>query len=122
MGDIEADDVPEAVSRALCPAAIRAYDTTVLGLGEEEADTDHESVSTASRARVVESRSEYGVGSVHALFCDDEEVEEVRVVNNLSLNYFRDQLVEHFTIMFRQGEVKWPRRRGAAPRAYFETT
>jgi len=43
---------------------------------------------------------------------EEEEEAEVRVVNKLSQKYFRDRLVEHFNIMFRRGELRWPKRRG----------
>ena len=46
---------------------------------------------------------------------DDGEEAEVRVVNKLSQKYFRDRLVEHFNIMFRRGELRWPKRRGTTP-------
>ena len=46
---------------------------------------------------------------------DDGEEAEVRVVNKLSQKCFRDRLVEHFNIMFRRGELRWPKRRGATP-------
>ena len=45
--------------------------------------------------------------TVDTLPSDDAEVgDEVRIVNHLTLKYFRDRLVEHFNIMFRRGEVK----------------
>jgi DDE superfamily endonuclease len=36
----------------------------------------------------------------------------IRVVKNLSLDYFRHRLVEHFNILFRQGKIQWPSRTG----------
>ena len=46
--------------------------------------------------------------------------EEVRVVRNLSLEFFRSRLVEHFNIMFRHQRLRWAKRRGKAPRAYYD--
>ncbi len=41
-----------------------------------------------------------------------EEVDiPVRVVRNLSLNYFRQKLIEHFDIMYQQHQLVWPVRR-----------
>jgi hypothetical protein len=37
---------------------------------------------------------------------------DVREVWQLSLNYFRGRLIEHFDIKFKAGEIKWPRLRG----------
>jgi hypothetical protein len=37
----------------------------------------------------------------------------VRIIRKLSLPYFRDKLVQHFDILFRQNKIKWPTRMGA---------
>jgi hypothetical protein len=37
----------------------------------------------------------------------------IRIVRKLSLPYFRDKLVKHFDILFRQNKIKWPTRMGA---------
>jgi len=39
-----------------------------------------------------------------------DESESVRVVRNLSLNYFRKKLIEHFNILFQHHELVWPSR------------
>jgi hypothetical protein len=39
---------------------------------------------------------------------DDDPPETVRVVRNLSLNYFRRKLIEHFDILFQRKELVWP--------------
>lgn len=49
--------------------------------------------------------------------CDDEKMnnnssDSVHVILNLSLEYFRARLVEHFDIKFKAGEVHWPHLRG----------
>jgi Plant transposon protein len=38
----------------------------------------------------------------------EEAGTSVRVVRNLSLNYFRKKLIEHFDIMFQQHQLVWP--------------
>jgi hypothetical protein len=38
---------------------------------------------------------------------------DCRLVRNLSLPYFRDRLVKHFDILFRQNKIKWPTPMGA---------
>jgi hypothetical protein len=34
-----------------------------------------------------------------------------RVVKNLSLQYFRSKLIQHFDIAFKRNEIQWPGRR-----------
>jgi len=40
----------------------------------------------------------------------DANDDEVRVVRNLTLNYFRSRLVEHHDILFQQHKLVWPQR------------
>ena len=111
-GDLESEDVPLAVRRALSPATIRDYDTSSLGVGRGGVRQDEV---------VNKDGGEVGEGGIREVRVVGEgEMEEVRVVRNLSLKYFRSKLVEHFGIMWKSGKVFWPRRRGNAPRAYFE--
>jgi hypothetical protein len=44
---------------------------------------------------------------------DDDPPETVRVVRNLSLNYFRRKLIEHFDILFQRKELVWPSHRAS---------
>jgi hypothetical protein len=37
---------------------------------------------------------------------------DVRLVKDMSLSAFRQRLIEHFDISWRQGEVQWPSRTG----------
>lgn len=39
----------------------------------------------------------------------------VRIVRKLSHDQFRSRLVDHFDILFKKNEIKWPRRLGARP-------
>ena len=95
LGELDHDDVPLALTRILWPAEIRAYDTSRVGehLEQEESDDDDD----------VDTRD------------GDNDSQEVRHVRNLSLDYFRSKLVEHFDIKFWQHQVVWPRRRGVVP-------
>ena len=43
---------------------------------------------------------------------DDDCVDGIHEVGKLSLNYFRQKLIEHFDIKFKAGEIIWPRSRG----------
>jgi hypothetical protein len=44
---------------------------------------------------------------------DDDPPETVRVVRNLSLNYFRRKLIEHFDVLFQCKELVWPSHRAS---------
>ena len=46
---------------------------------------------------------------------DGAVIGEVRVVSKLPLGFFRSRLVEHFDIKFKNGDIKWPARRGTSP-------
>jgi hypothetical protein len=47
-----------------------------------------------------------------------KQVNGVRVVSKLSLEYFRDKLVDHFDIMFTQHKLVWPSRLLHPPRLH----
>jgi hypothetical protein len=40
------------------------------------------------------------------------EQKRIRAVRKLSLQFFRSKLVEHFDILFKQNQIKWPSRNG----------
>ena len=46
---------------------------------------------------------------------DGATVDGVRIVSDLSLNFFCGQLIEHFDILFERHQIQWPSRRGVAP-------
>ena len=107
LGNLDEDDVPLALTRILWPSEIRAYDTSRVGEHLEQ----EESGDLSDEEHLEQEESNY-------LSDEDENSEsdsEVRYVRNLSLNYFRAKLVEHFDIKFWQHQVVWPRRRGALP-------
>ena len=95
FGCLDYDDMPFAVQRLYSPGEIRAYDTSLMLVQpcpiQDDDDDEH--------------------------FCDgkkksDNSSDSIRVVRNLSLEYFHARLVEHFDIKFKAGEVHWPRSRG----------
>ena len=96
LGNLDEADVPLAISRILTPSEIRDYDSSSVGNSQipDNGMRDDQSVDDDDSMRI------------------DKEVCNVR---NLSLNYFRSKLVEHFDIMFWNHEVHWPKWRGATP-------
>ena len=122
LGDLDPEEVPLAMRRVLNPSQIRNYDQTVVGLtnrDEEEEDLSRRADAVGDRTAVedaLEMAEEDSVGDEE--FTGDED--EVRVVRNLSLIFFRSRLVEHFNIMFQRRELKWPKRRGPGPRQYYD--
>ena len=100
FGLLELSETPLALQRILSPAEIRDYDT--------------------SRVGSVIGVNNYGDNNTTDDVLNDADVvtagDDVRCVRNLSLNYFRSKLVEHFEIMFNKNEIIWPMRRGVTPR------
>jgi len=43
----------------------------------------------------------------------NDDSEEVRIVRQLSFNYFRERLIEHFNILFKSKKIVWPTRNKA---------
>ena len=104
LGNLEPEDLPLALWRALSPSEIRAYDTSALGLDRSSEGQDEE---------VVEDGAEHG---------SEDGAEGVRVVRKLSLKYFRSKLVEHFDILWSRNQVVWPRSRGSKkPTPFFDS-
>lgn len=91
FGDFEYDDFPLALQHLLSPEEIRAYDSSKMVA---------RAMGTVSD-RQVNNNNNAPIGK-----------EEFRKVGSLSLNYFRDRLVEHFDIKFKAGQVQWPKLRG----------
>ena len=121
LGYLEEEDVPEAVWRALNPSQIREYDMTTVGSADRGGD--EERVGGVSVGWETDETKEHSDGDVE---CADEDTlvsdiagdgddTGVRVVRQLSQEFFRARLVEHFDIVFRRGGLTWPSRRGASP-------
>ena len=43
------------------------------------------------------------------------EAGQVRIVRKLTNDQFRGRLVEHFDILYKKNQIKWPRRHGVRP-------
>jgi hypothetical protein len=104
FGELEEVDAPMAIRNLLSTAQIREYDTSTIGgmmdvdYEEEDDDDDDEDMADVL----------------------DESGDGVINVRNLSLDYFRSKLVEHFDIKFQRGEINWPQSRGPEPRGIHE--
>ena len=86
---------------------------------QEEEDLSRRADAVGDRTAVEDAFEMAEEESVSDEECTGDDV-EVRVVRNLSLNFFRSRLVEHFNIMFRRRELKWPKRRGQGLRQYYD--
>jgi hypothetical protein len=85
-----------ALERLRTPGERRAYDTSGLGPGN-----DRDTAATDNQSNDDTVSEDHIAGS-----------EGVRHVPNLSFEYFRGRLVEHFDILFIQNKIKWPSRLG----------
>jgi hypothetical protein len=89
FGNLEFDDLPLAMQRLFLSDKIRAYDTSTLVMQVRRQEEQEELLNNLEAGR-----------------------SDVRVVRQLSLNYFHGRLVEHFEIQFKAGKIKWPHLRG----------
>ena len=80
-------------------AGARGGDTTGIGTA---------GATWRTSAKIVAGIVGADVGASHAAHAVDGNV---RVVNKLGLGYFRSRLVEHFDIVWKRHEVRWPSRR-----------
>ena len=122
LGDLDPEEVPLAMRRVLNPSQIRNYDTAIVGLtnhDEEEEDVSRGADAVGDGVAVQDAVEMAEEDSV-----DDDaytvNLDKVRVVRNLSLDFFRSRLVQHFNIMFRRHKLKWPKRRGPGPRQFYD--
>jgi hypothetical protein len=91
-----------AMRRVLCPAFIREYDTSSFGT-PHSLNTDEMIGASAEVEKSVE-----------------ESEDGVQYVRKMSLDHFRNRLIEHFDIMWKQHKVMWPKRREKVPQSYIE--
>ena len=108
--------MPLSMRRVLNLTQIRQYDTSFIGL-----DNEDESGSSTATSRMTSDEDMDGseVESSHAAVENNDDMEKVRVVRHLSVKFFRYRLVEHFNIQFRRRELMWPHGRGTKPSTYF---
>jgi len=102
LGDHEAEDVeripvPNAIRRLNNPAAVRAYDTSGMGAGDDRQNDDDTPDLNLLFSVVANVQRETSMdGSI--------------VVHKLSREAFRKKLITHFDIAFQRREIQWPRR------------
>lgn len=100
--DLEHDELesPTVFSRLADNLNMRNYDTSGMGPGldvvQSQLDTEMEDNDMPDTVALAD--------------------DEVRVVRDLPLAYFRKKLVEHFDIMYESGELVWPRSRATRRR------
>eukprot|EP00804_Cyclotella_cryptica_P000426 CCRYP_020668-RA/>CCRYP_020668-RA protein AED:0.19 eAED:0.16 QI:0/-1/0/1/-1/1/1/0/308 len=89
LGDLNTEDVPLALRRLLSPAVVRNYDTSSMGLATcSQEDSALENIINET----------------------NEQLDTpVRQVHLLSMPFFRSRLVDHFDILWRRGQLVWPR-------------
>jgi hypothetical protein len=105
LGDFEDGDIPAPFLRIVNPSNVRAFDTSTVGTP---------TVVSVSEELDPEAEAEA------ELDIDESTGEEVRIVKNLSMKFFRSKLVEHFDIKWQRGEIVWPRSRGPVKRCYVD--
>lgn len=105
MGNHNSSDVRRHVPfsvRRLTEDELRGYDTSGMGVGDDESIVESPS-STNNDGDSTDTDSTPNLGAT-------PNVGVVRRVRDLSLDYFRERLVEHFDIQFKNNRIKWPTR------------
>ena len=97
----EGTNVPEQITRLTSTLDPRTYDLLGMGPGPDVAGNDDERYND-DLDRMAPQECSVPPG-------------EVRVVKDLDLGFFRSRLVEHFNILWKQGKITWPSRRGPPP-------
>jgi hypothetical protein len=141
FGEIDINDVPNALRRIHNPANNRNYDMSSAAEGnvvsnvnnndgetesmddwtnedDDESSEDEDDDETSKDDNVDED----GIGDDEDLMNEDIRTDDkgVRVVRLLSQKFFRERLVEHFDIMYQRDKIQWPKRRGAKPALFFD--
>jgi hypothetical protein len=96
--DVE-EHLPQAITRLMSPAAMRAYDVSGMGFGEDRPIQDN--LPTFDERHLTRQERQY----------ENEGRSPVRIVKDLRLMYFRSKLIQHFEIAFQRNEIIWPGRR-----------
>lgn len=103
LGMQDANDVtshvPFSLQRLQLGFDPRLYDASGIGPGEDVQ-------GLIATMETVNNRELHG-----AEHNAEAEVGGCRIVRYLSLNYFRNKLIQHFDIMFKRYELVWPQRR-----------
>jgi hypothetical protein len=93
--------IPDAVQRLMSRREMQHFDVSGMGFGS---DVRHEQSHQRRRHNA-------GVETQRSLRDDADEAESVRVVKDLSLEFFRSKLIRHFDIAFQRNEIQWPGKR-----------
>ena len=104
LGQLDIDGLPAINVVQLATASHfepRNFDSLGMGPGEDIADGQE--IHPRDLDEVVERISS----------TDDRSV---CLVGNLGLGFFRNRLVEHYVILFKQNRLVWPEKRGSQPR------
>jgi hypothetical protein len=101
-GDVRDHAPPFAIERLNSPAARRSYDMSGMGVGNDRDEDESESRTAAGQDTMTGPQP--ADGSVRPANGS------VRRVRDLSLEYFRGKLVEHFNILFHKKQIRWPTR------------
>ena len=99
--DEETDNIPFAIQRLSNEALDRNYDTSGMGPGFVENDSDNEDEELYPP---ITNETMVGFGN--------DLVSQGNVNNIIDLSYtvFRQKLITHFDILFSQNQIKWPQR------------
>ena len=102
LGQHESDDVnkhmPELIRRSLPEDALLAYDTSGMGVGN---DVAHPSPTNDEGCPIHPD-------PIPPYYAGDNR--QNRRVRDLSFDYFRGRLVEHFDILYQDNRIQWPTR------------
>ena len=93
---IEDEECPMVIRRIMSPAEIRNFDTTATGLGGPPPTAEEDAEDDLNNNVVIPNGT-------------------IRNVRDLTLQYFRSKLVEHFDIQFTKNAIVWPKRRNNKP-------
>ena len=95
-------EIPNAIARLSTNLDPRNYDISGMGPGSDDIGVpNHQVHLDLGLDSYVPGPSAYVPGT------------EVRIVNQLGLGFFRQKLVDHFDILWRQNRIVWPTRKGA---------
>jgi hypothetical protein len=100
--------LPNAISNLRTPAEVRGYDISGMGTHSPYAENGaDDEIGNHNNSDDMETED---TGANDMETDDTGAVRAVRVVRNLSQEYFRKRLVQHFDICWRRNDLVWPQR------------
>jgi len=93
---------PHSLARLQNPAALRAYDSSRRGRGNDRYDSDDDGD---------EGSDEPVFGTLDEELLQATDESGCRVVRKLTMKTFRKLLIAHFTILYSQDKIVWPKSR-----------